>query len=347
MQQVRRLSETRQPDLRSQRHAWLKCFVCQQLGRLSIYLGFSTSTAVPPMRRRSAGLRRLLGSCGLHTGACRGPSMPSTGLPASLASAPSAAAAPPPHRSFASVVRGRKASPCYDAAASHGAAAAAASLRSCGAESGASMQRRATSYARALCGGGSASCTLPEAGELARPASTLSAAAAEFVPVAGVALQGRGGLFGSGWRAGCEPTRGVARLVQLASASELLLCCLPCALSVLVRFLVYKTSGRNTASDAPAESNELRVLRQEAAQPKGSRRVARAAAAAPRSRGAGARRPGAPVLCNDCAPAAGDRGPQPALVCRGSGLCGRRQLVGQGAAGRCKGRKPCRAGLRD
>lgn len=156
------------------------------------------------MRRRSARLRMLLGSCGLRAGACRGPSMASSGLPASLASAPSAAAAPLTLGSFASVVRGRKASPLFDAAASQGAAAAAASMRSCGAESAASTQRRAASYARVLCNA-SASCTLPEAAEPTRSASTLRAAAAEFVPAAGVVLQGRGMLKGmpfSGWRPG-------------------------------------------------------------------------------------------------------------------------------------------------
>ena len=62
------------------------------------------------------------------------------------------------------------------------------------------MQRRAASYARVLCGA-SGTCTLPEAAELARPASVLRAAAAEFVPTTGLVLQGGGMLEGSGWRA--------------------------------------------------------------------------------------------------------------------------------------------------
>lgn len=152
------------------------------------------------MRRRLAGLRRLLGSWGLRTSGCSSPCMASAGLPASLSSGPSAAAAPPAHGSFASVVRGRKVPLKYDAAAGQGAAAASAPLRFSGAESAASTQRRAASYARALCGG-SASCSLPEAAEVARPASVLRAAAAEFVPAAGIMLQGGGGLDGSGWRA--------------------------------------------------------------------------------------------------------------------------------------------------
>ena len=159
----------------------------------SIYLAFGTFTAIPPMRRRSACLRMLLGSCGLRAGACRGLSMASVGLPVSLTSARSAAAAPPAHRSFASVVRGRKASAYFDAAAGHSAAPAAASLRCCGAESAASMQRHAARYARVVCGA-SVLCTVPEVVELARPVSTL--------PAAGAVLQGRGGLIGSGWRAG-------------------------------------------------------------------------------------------------------------------------------------------------
>ena len=154
--------------------------------------------AIPLMRRRLAGLRRLPGSWSLRACGCSGPCMASTGLPTSLSSVPPAAAALQAHGSFASVVLGRKVSSQYDAAAGQGAAATAACLRFCGAES--CKQRRAASYARVLCG--SATCSLPEAAELANPASMLRAAAAEFVPAAGTVLQGGGGLSGSGLRAG-------------------------------------------------------------------------------------------------------------------------------------------------
>lgn len=75
-------------------------------------------------------------------------------------------------------------------------------------------------------------------------------------------------------------------LSSMLASSQLLLCGPTCDLfcsSVLSRI---QTSARDTASATLAGSTKLHVRYQEAALRKGSRRMARAAAAAPRSRGA-------------------------------------------------------------
>ncbi len=171
------------------------------------------------MRRRFAGLRRLLGSGHLSAGGQVDCGMASAGLSGALAGpvvriTPGAA---PPTAGLASAVRsGLKApSSANEAAIGHSASAAAASLRARGAESAGCMQRRGATYARVLRGSSSAgrSMHLSEDGEPTRPMSALRAAAAEFVPAAADAGSCVGALSGNVWHTGC-----VARFLKAAKS---------------------------------------------------------------------------------------------------------------------------------
>jgi len=166
------------------------------------------------MRRRFAGLRRLLSSGGLGGGGspdtCGMTSFAPSGVLNTHGASLSRASPPAPAAALAGLpgaARGAKHcshSAAAEAASRPGSAAAGPVLRSRSTES-AAAQRRGATYAHVLrSGAGAARCGGAGAADAraGRPASSLRAAAAEFVPaVASV----RGGLRVGVWHPGCAP----------------------------------------------------------------------------------------------------------------------------------------------